>query len=132
MTQVLEHKHLIVRAELDNPPMDVAEVDLWIKALVEKIGMKILMGPYAVYSEMENNRGLTMVAIIETSHIVLHTWDECTPGLMQLDVYTCSELNINDVFDAVQEFGPSKIEYTYIDRENGLTLLDQGRAAIAL
>ena len=132
MTQVLEHKHLIVRAELDNPPMDVAEVDLWIKALVEKIGMKILMGPYAVYSEMENNRGLTMVAIIETSHIVLHTWDECTPGLMQLDVYTCSELNINDVFYAVQEFGPSKIEYTYIDRENGLTLLDQGRAAIAL
>ena len=126
MTQVLEHKHLIVRAELDNPPMDVSEVDEWIKALVEKIGMKILMGPYAVYSEMENNRGLTMVAIIETSHIVLHTWDECTPGLMQLDVYTCSELNINDVFDAVQEFGPSKIEYTYIDRENGLTLLDQG------
>ncbi len=130
MTQVLEHKHLIVRAELDNPPMDVAEVDLWIKELVEKIGMKILMGPYAVYSEMENNRGLTMVAIIETSHIVLHTWDECTPGLMQLDVYTCSELNINDVFDAVQEFEPSKIEYTYIDRENGLTLLDQGSTTL--
>jgi len=126
VTQVLEHKHLIVRAELDNPPMDVPEIDLWIKALVEKIGMKILMGPYAVYSEMENNRGLTVVAIIETSHIVLHTWDECTPGLMQLDVYTCSELNINNVFDAVQEFEPSKIEYTYIDRENGLTLLDQG------
>jgi len=126
VTKVLEHKHLIVRAELDNPPMDVAEIDLWIKALVEKIGMKILMGPYAVYSEMENNRGLTVVAIIETSHIVLHTWDECDPGLMQLDVYTCSELNINDVFDAVQEFGPTKIEYTYIDRENDLTLLDQG------
>lgn len=126
MTKVLEHKHLIVRAELKNPPQCAEAIQNWMKLLVDKIGMKILMGPYAVYSDMVGNRGLTAVTIIETSHIAMHVWDECEPALMQLDVYTCSELNINDVFDAVQEFVPLKIEYTYIDRENGLTLLDQG------
>jgi S-adenosylmethionine/arginine decarboxylase-like enzyme len=69
-----------------------------LKQLVDKIGMNILMGPYAVYSDMEGNQGLTAVTIIETSHIALHVWDEAEPALMQLDVYTCSALDINDVF----------------------------------
>ena len=126
MTKVLEHKHLIVRAELNNPPQCSESIQDWMHFLVDKIGMKILMGPYSVYSDMVGNRGLTAVTIIETSHIAMHVWDECDPALMQLDVYTCSELNINDVFDAIEIFGPTKIEYTYIDRENDLTLLDQG------
>ncbi len=88
--------------------------------------MKILMGPYAVYSDMVGNRGLTAVTIIETSHIALHVWDEVDPALMQLDVYTCSTLNTADVFDAIQCWKPSKVEYKYIDRENELTLLDKG------
>jgi S-adenosylmethionine/arginine decarboxylase-like enzyme len=96
----------------------------WMKRLVDKIGMNILMGPYAVYSDMEGNQGLTAVTIIETSHIALHVWDEAEPALMQLDVYTCSSLDINDVFSAIQEWDPTKIEYKYIDREHGLTLLD--------
>jgi len=95
-----------------------------MKRLVDKIGMNILMGPYAVYSDMEGNQGLTAVTIIETSHIALHVWDEAEPALMQLDVYTCSSLDINDVFSAIQEWDPTKIEYKYIDREHGLTLLD--------
>lgn len=88
--------------------------------------MKILMGPYAVYSDMVGNRGLTAVTIIETSHIALHVWDEDDPSLMQLDVYTCSTLNIEDVFAAIQHWNPVKVEYKYIDRENQLTLLDKG------
>lgn len=124
MSTVLEHKHLIVRAELNNPPYDVTDIKDWMGYLVDKIGMKILMGPYAVYSEMEGNAGLTAVTIIETSHIALHVWDEVKPALMQLDVYTCSALDINDVFSAIQEWEPTKIEYKYIDREHDLTLLD--------
>lgn len=124
MTKVLEHKHLIVRAELNNPPRDATNIKLWMKHLVDKIGMKILMGPYAVYSDMEGNAGLTAVTIIETSHIALHVWDEVNPALMQLDVYTCSTLDINDVFSAIEFWDPTKIEYKYIDREHDLTLLD--------
>ena len=126
MSGVLEHKHLIVRAELNNPPFHPEEIKHWMNNLVEKIGMKVLMGPYAIYSDMTGNQGLTAVTIIETSHIAMHVWDEVDPGLMQLDVYTCSTLNIDDVFEAIEEFDPVKVEYKYIDRDNSLTLMDNG------
>lgn len=126
MSKLLEHKHLIVRAELNTPPKCTSAIDLWMRKLVEQIGMKILMGPYSVYSDMVGNQGLTAVTIIETSHIALHVWDEVDPALMQLDVYTCSTLNIDDVFKALEQFEPVKVEYKYIDREYGLTLLDKG------
>ncbi len=126
MSKVLEHKHLIVRAELNNPPTCAVEIQDWMKTLVYKIGMKILMGPYAIYSDMPGNRGLTAVTIIETSHIAMHIWDEDSPALMQLDVYTCSTLNIEDVFEAIDQFAPIHAEYKYLDRENGLTLLENG------
>ena len=127
MNKLLEHKHLIVRAEINEPPKSVVAIHDWMRELVDKIGMNILMGPYAVYSDMEGNAGLTAVTIIETSHIALHVWDEVTPALMQLDVYTCSTLDINDVFEAIKVWDPTKIEYKYIDREHDLTLLDHNR-----
>jgi S-adenosylmethionine/arginine decarboxylase-like enzyme len=126
MGQILEHKHLIIRAELKNPPKCAEAIQDWMKLLVNKIGMKILMGPYAVYSDMEGNQGLTAVTIIETSHIAMHVWDEVDPALMQLDVYTCSTLNIDDVFEALGDFVPVNVEFKYIDREHDLTLLDKG------
>ena len=126
MGQILEHKHLIVRAELNNPPQCAEAIQDWMKTLVDKIGMKILMGPYAVYSDMVGNRGLTAVTIIETSHIAMHVWDEVQPALMQLDVYTCSTLRTTDVFRALSEFEPVNVEYKYIDREHDLTLIDKG------
>jgi S-adenosylmethionine/arginine decarboxylase-like enzyme len=126
MDQILEHKHLIIRAELKNPPKCAEAIQDWMKLLVDKIGMKILMGPYAVYSDMEGNQGLTAVTIIETSHIAMHVWDEVDPALMQLDVYTCSTLNIDDVFVALSDFTPVNVQYKYIDREHDLTLLDKG------
>lgn len=126
MSKLLEHKHLIVRAELNDPPYNAIDIKEWMRKLVDQIGMNILMGPYAVYSDMEGNQGLTAVTIIETSHIAMHVWDEVQPALMQLDVYTCSTLDIADVFEAIKEFEPTKVEYKYIDREYGLTLLDKG------
>ncbi len=126
MSKLLEHKHLIVRAELNNPPKCTSAIDLWMRKLVDTIGMKILMGPYSVYSDMVGNQGLTAVTIIETSHIAMHVWDEVEPALMQLDVYTCSTLNVDDVFEAIKQFDPVTVEYKYIDREHDLTLLSNG------
>jgi S-adenosylmethionine/arginine decarboxylase-like enzyme len=116
----LFHKHLIIRAELNNPPKCSEAINEWMRTLVAKIDMKILMGPYSVYSEMPGNRGLTAVTIIETSHIAMHVWDEDEPALMQLDVYTCSTLDPYDVMDAITEFDPVKVEMKYIDREHNL------------
>jgi S-adenosylmethionine/arginine decarboxylase-like enzyme len=64
---------------------------------------------------------MTSVAIIETSHIALHIWDETNPGLMQLDVYSCADFSPKDVFDEVEKmFDTKKIEYKFLDREKEL------------
>lgn len=127
MNTILEHKHIIVRAKVTRPPKDVKFIKVWMKELIDRIGMKVLKGPYAVYSEMPGNKGLTAVTIIETSHIALHAWDEEEPGLLQLDVYTCSTLNVEDVIDMLQVFDPVELDYYFIDRDTELKLLDKTR-----
>ena len=115
------HKHLIVRAEVNKPLMCAETVSkVWMPALIEKIGMKTLMGPYAVYCNVPGNRGLTAVTIIETSHIAMHIWDEDNPAMLQLDVYTCGPLDPYDVVEAIAEFDPVSVEMKYLDREHNL------------
>jgi S-adenosylmethionine/arginine decarboxylase-like enzyme len=116
----LVHKHLIVRAEVTNPPKDETLAKEFLKELIEGINMKILFGPEARYVDIPGNRGLTCFAIIETSHIVMHTWDECDPAMIQLDVYTCGALDTDVVFDFLRRFGVIKMDYKFLDRENDL------------
>ena len=86
-----------------------------------------MMGPYAKYCNMEGNRGLTIMAVIETSHIVMHVWDEPHPALMQLDVYSCGEFDEHDICKQIaKDFELSKIEYKYLNRETGLTDISDG------
>ena len=118
----LVHKHVIIRAEVLNPPTDETTASNQIQTLIDRIGMKVLMGPFAKYVEMKGNRGLTVAVIIETSHIVLHSWDETDPALIQLDVYTCGAFDPRTVFEWVEEYyNPVKMEYKYLDREYALT-----------
>ena len=117
----MKHKHLIIRAEVSNPPRYEQNIIDWTKHLIQDIGMKILLGPYATYCDKEGNKGYTCATIIETSHVVVHTWDEVSPKLVQLDVYTCSELDIRTVFDALDKWDPIKIDYKYLDRGSNLT-----------
>ena len=116
----LVHKHIIIRAEVLNPPVDENTVSDSVKDLIERIGMKLLMGPYAKYVHMAGNRGLTVAAIIETSHIVMHTWDECNPAIIQLDVYTCGPFDPTIVFAWLEQYLPTNISHKYIDREDGI------------
>ena len=121
MTQ--QHKHLIVRADIGWCPQeeDLNKISDWIRSLIKKIDMKLLAGPYTTYVGEKGNKGMTSVAIIETSHIALHIWDDVSPGLMQLDVYSCADFNPPDVFDKVNElFQTIKMEYKFLDREKEL------------
>lgn len=126
-----EHKHLIVRAEVNNPPMSEQEAKTSIVELIDMIDMKLLMGPFAKYVEVAGNRGLTVASIIETSHVVLHSWDEHTPAVVQLDVYTCSSLEPGVVFDWLKRYSPIKIQHKFIDREFDLTILDRTQEALS-
>ena len=113
----VQHKHLIVRAEVNQPPTDQKWAHTWLTELVSKIGMQICQGPITTYLDMPGNRGLTGLVIIETSHIALHCWDESEPGLMQLDVYTCGDLKTEIIFNEIKQFEPVKVEYKYLDRD---------------
>ncbi len=116
---MLEHKHLIVRAEVERPPLDMEYMKGWLSTLIDRLGMKIMAGPVGGYSPIVGNRGLTIGAIIETSHVVLHSWDEDYPYMLQLDVYTCSELtDPNIVLDLLNEFKPIHIDYKFLDRKS--------------
>lgn len=117
---MLVHKHLIIRAEVENAPKDCHRTVEWLKSLVSKIGMKVCAGPISAYVDMPGNRGLTAVVIIETSHIAIHCWDEPSPNLIQFDVYTCGPMDPSLVIKELEQFNPIKVEFKYLDREHGL------------
>ena len=124
MNNILVHKHLIIRAEAVSPPMDEEFLRRWLEKFIKEIGMKVMMGPYVKYSNMVGNRGITGAAIIETSHIVMHIWDEVSPALMQFDVYSCGEFDPETICNKIDEdFAVHKIEYKFLDRENNLSEL---------
>ena len=115
------HKHLIIRAEANKVPTDEEQLTKWLKDFIEFIGMKILMGPYVKYCKMEGNRGITGIAVIETSHIAIHIWDEPVPALIQMDVYSCADFDPYKIANKIKEdFDVVKIDYKYLNRETGL------------
>ena len=119
--KLLVHKHLIIRAEAVSPPMDEEFLRRWLEKFILDIGMKVMMGPYVKYSEMKGNRGITGAAIIETSHIVMHVWDEPNPALLQFDVYSCGEFDPEEICKKIKrDFTTTKIEYKFLDREHDL------------
>ena len=118
---VLIHKHLIIRGEANRVPTDEEQLTTWLTEFIDSIGMKILMGPYVKYCTMEGNRGITGIAVIETSHIAIHVWDEPNPALMQIDVYSCSEFDPYVIAEKIKnDFDVIKIDYKYLNRETGL------------
>ena len=121
--QAIQHKHIIVRAECNNPPMWPDDAVAWWNQLVKDIGMKKLdveHNPICGYVDTPGNSGLTIAGIIETRHIAMHVWDELDPALIQLDVYTCSSLDTKVVMKALEQFDPVDIETKFLDREYAL------------
>ncbi len=115
---------MIVSAEAKSPPTDEKKLKELMLEFIKSINMKVFMGPYVKYCDMPGNRGITAVAIIETSHIAMHIWDEPKPALMQFDVYSCGEFNEKDICNTImKDFDIRKIEYKYLNRETGLNVL---------
>jgi S-adenosylmethionine/arginine decarboxylase-like enzyme len=115
---MLAHKHLVVRAEVDKPIVNKNKAIKFLRSLIKKIKMKPMYGPTASYCKMVGNRGITAFAIIETSHIAMHIWDENTPALVQLDVYSCSDFDPKTVFEHIEPMQPKHVDYKFLDRED--------------
>ena len=120
----LQHKHLLVRAEVNSPPLynfSSRRLDLEIRSLINKIDMEILSGPHSAYCEEPGNLGWSSTAIITTSSITFHSWTET--GVIRLDVYSCKDFRIRDVFTWLAQFDIERLDYKYLDRERGFTTL---------
>ena len=123
----VEHKHILINARVNNSLGSTEDAVSFLKDLVERVGMKILMGPHATYVDTPGNKGVTAIVGIETSHIAFHVWDEEVPARLQFDLYTCGSLDKNVVIEAVKErFELVSADYRIFDREHGFVLLEQG------
>ncbi len=118
---MLVHQHLIVRGEVNKPLQSTDETLLFLQKIIHKLNMKAMYGPVAEYCHKIGNRGVTGFAIIETSHIAIHVWDESSPALVQLDIYSCSNIDLQKIFKFfTSELDPIKMDYKYLDRETDL------------
>lgn len=111
--------------DINNPPKDTKKLELWMLNVIYALDMKPLINPQAVYCNTNGNEGMTCICAIETSHMVMHTWDNDLPAKMQLDIYTCGELNLETVFSKLNQFRPIKVQYKFYDRESEFTLLSE-------
>lgn len=123
---MIKHHHFIGRFEVETPPLEKDRNYLvnWMAELIRGQGMKVLSGPHVAYVDNPGNRGLTGVAIIETSHVAVHIWDESKPALVQLDFYTCGTLDKDAILDAVKPWGVNKSTFLVLDRESDVRPLE--------
>ena len=124
---MLYHKHLLVNAKVKSPMKEESAAIAFLQDLVEKIDMKIIKGPFAAYVDKDGNKGLTAIVMIETSHIAFHIWDEVDPGLIQFDLYTCGQLELDRVISLFKEtFDVVNMDYVLFDREHGFKVEAEG------
>lgn len=124
---MLYHKHLLVNAKVKNPINTEEQGIEFLKDLVNQIDMKIIKGPFASYVDKDGNKGLTAIVMIETSHIAFHIWDEVDPGLIQFDLYTCGQLDLDKVMSIFKStFDVQSLDYVLFDREHGFKVEANG------
>ena len=124
---MLQHKHILINAKVKNPLKTPEDGVGFLTRLVYAIQMKIIKGPYASYVEVEGNRGLTGIVMIETSHIAFHIWDEKDPAMLQFDLYTCGELDRNIVIEHINRaMQIESMDWILFDREDGFKATDLG------
>lgn len=126
MGKVSDHKQLLIKAYLNNPPVNPKYMKEWVKNLISHIGMELAKdeeleaNPIAYYEKREGNEGLTCCAILTTSSCEIHVWDKIDQPIMHFDLYSCSNFVPEDIFPLLDEFEPTRIEYKFLDRDKDL------------
>lgn len=121
---MVEHKHLLLRAEVKKPFVDPDVTKDWLRRLVEAIGMNITKsgGPHVDYVDVPGNSGIAGIVMIETSHASIHVWDKAEPPLVQMDVYSCKCFSVETVVDFLNEMEPTQIDQLFVDRDRWVTI----------
>lgn len=118
----LYHQHLIIKAFVQNPPRESSVLEQWLTEVVDKIKMRIVIGPFSKYVSACGNSGLTGIVVIETSHIAIHIWDEPVPAMVQMDCYSCSKYDPEIIIESLKAFGLVSYEKLLIDRNENFQI----------
>ncbi len=136
MTRI-EHHHLLVRMETKKCPaeQDVEAIKHRFTQIIHDIRMKPLAPPIVRYLKTPpQNKGMTGIMPIETSHIAFHFWDAPERSilqnpkskcLLQFDLYTCGTLShkqIGLVLRHMTCYAPTSAEITLLNRQTGLAI----------
>ena len=116
---MLPHKHLMVNAITDDLSNKLNPVNLknHILKLASLINARIIIEPQIKYCDSHGNTGYIGIAGIGTSHITCHHWDKTNPQRLQLDIYSCTEYDVDLALDEILEFWAiQKINYMVIRR----------------
>lgn len=118
MSKELFHQHLLIRAFVENPPVEESILNTWLTELVSDIGMKVVVPAKSKYVDAAGNEGLTGSINIETSHIAIHIWSKLNPAKIEMDVYSCSCFEIETILKKIDEWNLEKFHAMMIDRND--------------
>lgn len=129
MAHDIQHKHLMIRAEIMESPnaFDGTRLNQETDKMIKDIGMKIALPSRNYFVTDEGNEGWTGQAGLMTSHLTYHFWDNPDPKIMdytrakllQFDLYTCGcleEKQVAIIQKWVGQFDVKKIELRIEDR----------------
>ena len=124
------HLHLLVKGYIKNPPREEAQLNQWLKSLVEKVRMVVVAGPTSVYVEEPGNEGITGTVTLATSHAAIHVRDRHEPPFFQFDIYSCSSFSAQEVLEHLNEFELISYEYMYIDRNDEMKIVEHFKSEV--
>ena len=112
------HLHLIIKAQQVRQLTTVRMTREFLSDIIDAAGMTCIRGPHAENVEEKDNYGPTGVAILSTSHCSVHSWPN--RKLMQADLYSCCEFEVDAILEVFRQFGNGTLEYMLVDRNNDL------------
>lgn len=122
----LIHQHLLVRAWVEEPVETFEAARDWALELVHLLGMRQMAPVTGAYCSVPGNRGPTVLVPIETSHIALHVWDEERPALVELDAFSCREVDPGVVMAHLSSMRPVRAATRFLDRTAGFADMPVG------
>lgn len=119
MNNSLYHKHMLIRAYVKNPLIDVDKTNEWFHELVSKVGMQIAVPAKSSYVTKEGNEGITGSVNLCTSHSSIHIWDQEAPAKIEFDLYSCSDFDLATILEHIDcEMGLIKYHSMTVDRNS--------------
>lgn len=128
MDHGLNHRHMIVTAYCTNCPTSADAGEVWLRKLVDLVGMQVLFDAKALYCEDLGNEGVTGVVGLTTSHASFHSWHLADKPFLTMDLYSCRDFPSDVILTHLNEgFGAYRCNFMVIDRNDGKNeIVEQG------